>query len=442
MRIAIFGLGYVGVVSAGCLVRDQHEVIGVDPQSVKTDLINAGRSPIVEPDLEALIAEGVRTGRLRAIADAREAVEHAELLFVCVGTPGHANGSLDLRYVQRVCEQIGKALANTSERKTIAIRSTMLPGSMQSLVVPALEEASCRKAGVDFGLVINPEFLREGTAIYDFDHPPKTVIGASDARAAATVQELYKHLAAPMIVTDLHTAEMVKYADNSWHALKVTFANEMGRLCKSFGVDSREVMRLFCQDTKLNLSPAYLKPGFAFGGSCLPKDVRALAYQGRSRDVETPVLAAILASNQAHLDSAMTLIKDQGTRRVGLLGLSFKAGTDDLRESPVVALAEQLIGKGYELCIYDRHVKLASLMGANRDYILSVIPHIGRLLVAEPADLFERCDVIVVANAETEFGELIAKHAAGKVIIDLVGMAQAAQGPRAGSLKGYHGIAW
>ena len=441
MQIAVFGLGYVGVVSAACLARDGHSVVGVDPNSLKVDLLRQGKSPIVEPELEELIVAAVATGRLVAGSDAAAAVNQCELLLVCVGTPGQPNGSLDLSYVRRVVQQIGTALAGASGYKVIVIRSTLLPGSMQSVVIPALEESSGRRAGTDFGVCINPEFLREGSAIYDFDHPPKTVIGACDERAAATVRELYARLSAPLIVTDLRTAEMVKYVDNSWHALKVTFANEVGRLCKAMGVDARLAMRLFCMDTKLNISSAYLRPGFAFGGSCLPKDVRALTYQGRLLDVDTPVLSSILASNQLHIAHALAMIRATGRRRVGLLGLSFKEGTDDLRESPVVTLAEQLIGKGYELAVYDRNVRLASLMGANREYILNHIPHIGRLMVDRPEQLLEHAEVVVVASAEGEVRALLEKLPAEKSIIDLVGMRSAGEGVGE-SRQTYAGIAW
>jgi GDP-mannose 6-dehydrogenase len=442
MKVAVFGLGYVGVVSAACLARDGHRVMGIDPNPVKVDFVSRGKSPIVEPGLESLIDAAVAGDRLVASADHAAAVAHSEILMVCVGTPGQPNGSLDLTYVRRIVQQIGEQLAVTTDYKAVVIRSTLLPGSMQSVVIPLLEQYSGKRAGQDFGVCINPEFLREGTAIYDYDRPPKTVIGASDERAAALVRELYAALNAPLILTDLRTAEMVKYIDNSWHALKVTFANEVGRLCKAMGVDGRQAMRLFCMDTKLNISPAYLRPGFAFGGSCLPKDVRALTYQGRLMDVETPVLSAILASNQLHVAQALSMIRATGHRRVGLLGLSFKEGTDDLRESPVVTLAEQLIGKGYELAVYDRNVKLASLMGANREYILNHIPHIGRLLLDRPEQLFATAEVIVVACADKEFGPLLETHSAGKSIVDLVGIwnqtAQGSSGP-AGS---YDGIAW
>ena len=442
MKIAVFGLGYVGVVSAACLVRDGHEVLGVDPNELKGTFLRQGKSPIVEPGLDELIAAAVAAGRLSAGSDPAAAVAQCEVLMVCVGTPGQANGSLDLSYVRRVVEQIGAQLASAATYKLVVIRSTLLPGSMQSLVIPTLEECSRRQAGRDFGVCINPEFLREGSAIYDYDHPPKTVIGASDERAAATVRELYAALSAPLIQTDLRTAEMIKYIDNSWHALKVTFANEVGRLCKAMGIDGRLAMRLFCMDTKLNISSAYLRPGFAFGGSCLPKDVRALTYQGRLLDVDTPVLSSILASNQLHIAHALAMIRASGRRRVGLLGLSFKEGTDDLRESPIVTLAEQLIGKGYELSVYDRNVRLASLVGANREYILNHIPHIGRLMVDRPEQLVENSDVVVVASAQREFAPLLEKLPAGKSIVDLVGLWNTAEGAGNARPEAYDGVAW
>ena len=442
MKIAVFGLGYVGVVSAACLARDGHSVVGVDPNALKVDFLRQGKSPIVEPGLEELIAAAVTAGRLVAGSDAPAAVAQCDVLMVCVGTPGQANGSLDLSYVRRVVQQIGEQLAGAAAYKVVVIRSTLLPGSMQSVVIPILEESSRRPAGKDFGVCINPEFLREGSAISDYDHPPKTVIGASDERAAAIVRELYAGLSVPLILTDVRTAEMVKYIDNSWHALKVTFTNEVGRLCKAMGIDARLAMRLFCMDTKLNISDAYLRPGFAFGGSCLPKDVRALTYQGRLLDVDTPVLSAILGSNQLHIAHALALIRATGRRRIGVLGLSFKEGTDDLRESPIVTLAEQLIGKGYELSVYDRNVRLASLVGANREYILNHIPHIGRLMVDRPEQLLEHADVVVVASAQREFAPLLEKLPAGKTIIDLVGAWNMAEGTGNARREGYHGIAW
>jgi GDP-mannose 6-dehydrogenase len=442
MKIAVFGLGYVGVVSAACLARDGHAVVGVDPDALKVDFVRQGKSPIVEPGLDELIAAAVTAGRLVAGSDVVAAVAQCEVLMVCVGTPGQPNGSLDLSYVRRVVQQIGEQLAGATAHKVVVIRSTLLPGSMQSVVIPSLEESSQRQAGKDFGVCINPEFLREGSAISDYDHPPKTVIGASDERAAARVRELYAGLSAPLILTDLRTAEMVKYIDNSWHALKVTFTNEVGRLCKAMGIDARLAMRLFCMDTKLNISSAYLRPGFAFGGSCLPKDVRALTYQGRLLDVDTPVLSSILSSNQLHIAHALAMIRATGRRRVGLLGLSFKEGTDDLRESPIVTLAEQLIGKGYELTVYDQNVRLASLVGANREYILNHIPHIGRLMVDRPELLLEQSDVVVVASVDREFAPLLQRLAAGKSVIDLVGAWSTAEGTGTTAMEAYDGIAW
>jgi GDP-mannose 6-dehydrogenase len=441
MRITVFGLGYVGAVSVACLARDGHSVIGVDPNPVKVAFLSEGKSPIVEPGLEPLIAAAIAAGRLSAHSDHTAAVAHAELMFVCVGTPGQANGSLDLTHVRRIAEQIGEQLRSTEDFKVVVIRSTLLPGSMHSVVIPILEQVSGRKAGQDFGVCINPEFLREGSAIYDYDHPPKTVIGASDERTAARLRNLYAGLQAPLILTDLRTAEMVKYIDNSWHALKVTFANEIGRLSKAMGVDGRNAMRLFCMDTKLNLSEAYLKPGFAFGGSCLPKDVRALTYQGRLLDVDTPVLSSILSSNQLHIAQALAMIRATGLRRVGMLGLSFKAGTDDLRESPLVTLAELLIGKGYELAIYDANVRLASLLGANREYILTHIPHIGRLLVDRVEQLCEQSEVIVLGAADPHIAALLAPLLQTKAVVDLVGLL-AETTMHGGTARGYEGIAW
>jgi GDP-mannose 6-dehydrogenase len=442
MKIAVFGLGYVGVVSATCLARDGHTVTGVDPNSVKVDFLRRGKSPIIEPGIAELIADAVCARRLEAGSDYAAAVAGSEVLLVCVGTPGQPNGSLDLTYVRRVVQQIGGELGRTDGYRVVVIRSTLLPGSMQSVVIPLLEEASGRKAGRDFGVCINPEFLREGSAIYDYDHPPKTVIGASDEHAANTVRGLYSALTAPLILTDLRTAEMLKYVDNSWHALKVTFANEIGRLSKAMGVDGRRVMQLFCLDTKLNLSNAYLRPGFAFGGSCLPKDLRALTYQGRSLDVETPVLGSILASNQLHIAHALSMIRATGARRLGLLGLSFKEGTDDLRESPIVTLAEQLIGKGYELCIYDRNVSLASLLGANREYILNHIPHIGRLMVDRPEQLIDSAEAIIIASTSPEAAELLLRLPAEKRVIDLAGAWGMDDEQATLRADGYDGIAW
>lgn len=420
MKISIFGLGYVGAVSAACLARDGHSVIGVDPLPVKVDLINKGASPIIEKDLDKLISAARQEGRLRATTNVSEALADTEVSFICVGTPSQINGSLDLRYVRKVCEEIGQAMRSKTSYHTVVARSTMLPGSMRTVVLPVLEEHSGKQAGKDFGACINPEFLREGTAVYDYDHPPKTVIGELDFRSGEALAAIYGHLNAPLIRTMIETAEMVKYTDNAWHALKVCYANEIGNLCKRLGIDSHRVMEIFCQDTKLNLSPYYLKPGFAFGGSCLPKDVRALTYKARSQDLDTPVLNAILPSNAHQVERGLDMIFRKPGKRVSILGFSFKAGTDDLRESPLVEVIERLIGKGYDLRVYDRNVRLASLVGANRDYILNHIPHIARLMVHHLDEALNHAEIVVIGNGDEEFQNLIKRIRPNQAIVDLV----------------------
>ncbi len=437
MRISIFGLGYVGIVSAGCLASDGHEIVGVDPNKAKVGLINVGKSPIVEKDIEEMIARAVRSGGLRATSEAYEAVINTEISLICVGTPSQLNGNLDLSYVRRVCEEIGSALRDKRAFHIVVVRSTMLPGSMREVVIPMLEEHSGKRAGVHFGVCINPEFLREGTAVYDFYHPPKTVIGEEDPKVGDYVVELYKRITAPLIRTDMETAEMLKYADNVWHALKVVFANEIGSLAKALGVDGCKVMEIFCQDTKLNLSPCYLKPGFAFGGSCLPKDLRALTYKAKTVDLELPVLNAIWLSNQRHIEKALAMIVATGKRKIGVLGFAFKAGTDDLRESPMVTLVERLLGKGYELRLYDRCVNLAALAGANRDYLFNHIPYIQRLMVSDLEAIFEFAEVLVIGQATSGFRQALTRRRPGQVIIDLVRIADDPKG-----LKDYEGICW
>ena len=423
MKISVFGLGYVGTVSAACLAADGHQVIGVDSSTTKVELINAGTPPIVEKDIPPLLSDAVASGCLRATADVREAVMHSELSFVCVGTPSQRNGNLDLSHVEKVCEEIGACLVAIERFHVIVIRSTMLPGSIRSVVIPALEQSSGRRAGVDFGVCINPEFLREGSAVWDYRNPPKTVIGAIDDFSAGLLERLYSKLAAPLVKTNIETAEMVKYTDNAWHALKVAFANEIGAICKAVNVDSHEVMDIFCRDTKLNLSPYYLKPGYAFGGSCLPKDLRALNYKAKALDVDVPVLSAILSSNAMHTERGIRMVMDADKRRVGILGFSFKAGTDDLRESPLVNLIETLIGKGLELKLYDRNVNLAALVGANRDFILHRIPHISRLMVDSMEEVVSFADVIVIGNPSEEFRHVRALVKPGQTVIDLVRVA-------------------
>ena len=436
MKISIFGLGYVGAVSAGCLATDGHEVIGVDPNKTKVDLINQGTTPIIEKDIGEMIAATVKSGHLRATADVRDAVFGSDMSLICVGTPSQLNGNLDLSHVRKVCQEIGAAIREKDTFHVVVARSTMLPGSMRSLVIPTLEAASGKVAGVDFGVCNNPEFLREGTAVYDYYHPPKTVIGESDEKAGALLVQLYEKMDAPLVRTDVETAEMVKYTDNTWHAVKVAFANEIGNICKAVGIDGHKVMEIFCQDTKLNLSPYYMKPGFAFGGSCLPKDVRALTYKARSLDLDLPLLNSILPSNQRQVEKGIKMIVDKGARKVGILGFSFKAGTDDLRESPLVDVIEYLLGKGYELKLYDKNVNLAALTGANQDYILNHIPHISKLMVSNMQDVLDFADTIVIGNGAAEFKSVPGSLKPHQHIVDLVRISKEQSGEQ------YDGICW
>ena len=437
MRISIMGLGYVGAVSAGCLASDGHNVIGVDPHPTKVDLINQGVAPIVESDIGEIIRAQVALGNLSATSDSARAVHDTDLSLICVGTPSQLNGSLDLRFVRKVCEEIGAALKTKNAFHVVVARSTMLPGTMRDVVIPTLEQHSGKIAGRDFGVCNNPEFLREGTAVWDYRNPPKTVIGETDERSGDVLAELYAGLDAPMIRTDVETAEMVKYTDNVWHALKVTFANEIGNLCKAVAIDGHKVMEIFCQDTKLNLSPYYMKPGFAFGGSCLPKDVRALTYKARSLDLDLPVLNAILPSNERQVERGIRMIVDKGHSKVGILGFSFKAGTDDLRESPLVEVIEYLLGKGYELRLYDRNVSLAALTGANRDYILNHIPHIARLMVQSMDEVLDFAQTLVIGNGAAEFKNVLERIRSDQVVVDLVRIVKACS--RSGD---YDGICW
>jgi GDP-mannose 6-dehydrogenase len=401
------------------------------------DLINAGQSPIIEVDIAEIIAATVKSGRLRATIDQDEAIKQTELSFVCVGTPSQANGNLDLTHIRRVCELIGAALKNKSARHTVVIRSTILPGTMMGIVIPTLEEYSGKKAGVDFGVCNNPEFLREGTAVKDYNAPPKTVIGEVDRESGDALASLYAKLDAPFIRTDVETAEMVKYVDNSWHALKIGFANEIGNLCKSLSIDSHKVMKIFCEDKKLNISPAYLMPGFAFGGSCLPKDLRALSYAAKTHDLSLPIMNAILPSNERQVAAGLRLITDKGHRKVGILGFSFKAGTDDLRESPMIEVIEHLIGKGYDLRIFDRNVKMASLVGANRDFILNRIPHISRLMVNGIDAVLSHAQTVVIGNKDPEFESIIDRLQPGQHLVDFVRITSRRSEPGK-----YDGICW
>ena len=423
MKVSVFGLGYVGAVSAGCLAQEGQEVIGVDRVRTKVDLINAGQSPIIEADIGEIIAAAVKGGQLRATQDPVRAIRETDLSFVCVGTPSQANGNLDLTYIRRVCEEIGLGLASKAARHAVVIRSTILPGTMRRIVIPVLEEYSGKQAGIGFGVCNNPEFLREGSAVMDFKFPAKTIIGELEHLSGDTLASLYAKLDAPLIRTDLETAEMVKYIDNSWHALKIAFANEIGNLCKSLGVDGHRAMEIFCLDTKLNISPAYLSPGFAFGGSCLPKDLRALAYTAKLQDLELPILGSILRSNEMQVIRGLQLIMDKGHTRIGILGFSFKAGTDDLRESPMIEIIERLAGKGYDLRIYDKNVQIAKLVGANRDFILNHIPHVSKLMVDDVDTVLKHAKTIVIGNKDPDFQTIPERLHDGQCVVDLVRLA-------------------
>jgi GDP-mannose 6-dehydrogenase len=436
--LSVFGLGYVGCVSAACFAKEGHAVVGVDVNPAKVGMINDGKSTIVEAGIGELVRDMRASGRLRATTSPHEAVLASSVSLICVGTPSRPNGSIDLTYVERVCEQIGEALREKADRHTVVIRSTVMPGTIDGVVIPALERASGKRSGVDFAVCSNPEFLREGTSIKDFYDPPFTLIGAHDPAHAKPVRALYAGIGAPVHVTAVRVAEMVKYVCNCFHGLKVGFANEVGNICKALGVDSHEVMRLFCEDKKLNISTAYLKPGFAFGGSCLPKDLRAITHKARTLDVDTPVLSALLESNRKQVQRAYDMVLATGHRRVGVLGLAFKAGTDDLRESPMVSLIEMLLGKGLQLSIYDRDVSSANLIGANREYIEREIPHIWSLMRPTVREVVESADTVVIGNSASEFRELGEQLNGRQMVVDLA----RAFGARVSNGPSYQGICW
>ncbi|MFJ8929827.1 nucleotide sugar dehydrogenase [Streptomyces sp. NPDC102364] len=441
MRISVLGLGYVGCVSAACLAGQGHEVIGVDVNQAKVDLVNDGRAPVVEERIGELTAEVVRTGALRATRDVREAILGSDVSLICVGTPSEANGSLCTTYLERVAEQIGAALAERKAedgRHTVVFRSTMLPGTCLNLLVPILEKSLGGTAGVDFGVAVNPEFLREGTSVRDFFDPPKTVIGQLDPASGDVVAALYEGLPGEVFRVPVPVAEAIKYADNSFHGLKIGFANELGAVCQALGVDSHQVMDVFLADRKLNISPAYLRPGFAFGGSCLPKDLRSLVHAAQRADVSVPILSHVLASNSAHLQRAVELVERTGKRKVGLFGLSFKPGTDDLRESPLVELAERLFGKGYDLKIYDANVSLSRLMGANREYIENRLPHLAQLLADSVDEVLEHAEVCLVGTKDPAVLAAL-PQGDGPVVVDLVRLPDA-EARR--TEPGYVGLAW
>ncbi len=438
MNVSIYGLGYVGCVSAACLARDGHIVIGTDVNPHKVEQLKAGLTPIIEPGLQELITAGVSSGNLQVTSDSAAAVLQSDISLICVGTPSSANGNLGLNYATNVCRDIGDALAVKPDYHVVVIRSTVLPGTVASVLIPILEAHSGKQAGVDFGVCMNPEFLRESSAIQDFYNPSFIVVGEIDPRSGEAVVELYHAVNAPVIRTDIRTAEMVKYVCNAFHALKVTFANEIGNVCKAQGIDGQRVMEIACMDTQLNISPVYLKPGFAFGGSCLPKDMRALLYRAKEKDLDVPVLNAILPSNRQQIQHGLEMIEKTGRKKVGILGLSFKAGSDDVRESPTVLLVESLVGKGYQVQIYDDTVDMVKLIGSNKSYLEQELPHISQLLHHSLQEVVQEAEVIVIANGGRSFNQVTSWMRPDQVLIDLVGVAKGKP-----DFKGvYDGICW
>jgi GDP-mannose 6-dehydrogenase len=418
-RLSIFGLGYVGCVSAACLAREGHHVIGVDVNEEKLGAVNAGQSPVLETGLDQLISDAVSQGRLRATSNSVAAVNESDISLICIGTPGNKDGSIDLSHLINVCEQIGSALREKRSGHIVVVRSTVLPGTVGTVLVPILESQSGRKAGRDFGVCVNPEFMREGTSISDFYSPPFTLIGTQDNEVAAAVSELYSGVITPVMVVSLNTAEMIKYACNAFHALKVGFANEIGNLCKELDIDGYEVMEILCRDTKLNLSSKYLRPGFSFGGSCLPKDLRAILYQAEKLSLDVPILSATLRSNRLQIDRALQMILDTGKKRAGLLGLSFKTGTDDLRGSPAIMLVQRLLEHGLEVAVYDPSVSLPRLIGTNKQYLERELPGIAQFIRASVSELLDSAEVVIIINDASEFRAIETNLRENQIVIDL-----------------------
>lgn len=437
MNISILGLGYVGVVTAGCLASMGHKVTGVDINEVKVQMLSDGLSPIIEKDLPELLEKNRKNGLIHATTDTRQAILETEMSIICVGTPSRSNGCLDTRYIEAVCREIGEVLKEKAEKHILIFRSTMIPGTMRGIVIPMLESFSGKINGEGFDVAFNPEFLRESTAVFDFYNPPKTVVGADSEEVAQKILSIYGDVTGERITTDIEVAEMVKYVDNNFHALKITFANEVGMLCKNLGLDSHQVMNIFMKDTKLNISTTYLKPGFAFGGSCLPKDLRAISCLARMHDVETPLLNSLMVSNTMQVTNAAKKIMSFGKKKIGLAGFSFKEGTDDLRESPMVELIEILLGKGYDIKLYDRNVFLSRLLGANKEYITEKIPHISTLMVDTLDELLEDREIIIIGNKEKEFERILTDARADQKIFDLVRIGDIS---KAGD--NYEGISW
>jgi len=436
--ISVFGLGYVGTVTAACLAHQGHNVIGVDLSCTKVEAVQGGRSPIVEPRVAELISESHSARRLHATSDPECAVQNSEISFLCVGTPSLRNGKLDLGHIEPVCREIGSILAGKNDFHLVVLRSTVLPGTAETIVVPALEKSSGKKLGEGFGVCVNPEFMREGTAVTDFLEPMITVIGAGDPQHSAVLREVYQWVPGRIFETSFRSAEMVKYVCNAWHALKVSFANEVGTLAKELGVDAATVVDIFSADTKLNISPTYLKPGFAFGGSCLPKDVRALNYRAKELDLNLPLFQSILPSNYEHLERAVGMVLATGKKKIGMLGLSFKAATDDLRESPQVELIKHLLGEGCTIRIWDDNVSLGRLLGSNREYIEHTIPHIGSLLENDLERILAHADVIIIGTRSISRDQLQPLLRPDHVVLDLVNLER----ERRPAAANYQGICW
>ncbi len=439
LSISIFGLGYVGSVSAACWARNGYRVIGVDINPQKVEMLASGRSPILERGMSELVAEGHQASRLYATIDSVAAVRDSDISFVCVGTPSLRSGKLDLSHLEHVAHEIGAGLKEKKSHHVIVLRSTVLPGTTESLVIPILQDASGGHAGADFTVCYSPEFMREGSAVADFLEPPYTILGAQSPEHLALLHQLYEATPGLKFETTIPVAEMVKYVSNVFHSLKVSFANEIGTLCKHFGVDAEPVTRIFISDTKLNVSPAYLSPGFAFGGSCLPKDLRALVYRARELDLTLPLLESLIPSNAEHLNRAVDAVLHTNKKKISLLGLSFKAGTDDLRESPQVELVKRLLGEGCQVRIWDQDVSLGHLAGSNRQYIEEVIPHIGSLLSTDLEQVIRSAEVVIIGNKSAPREKLSQYLEPGQMVLDLVNLDHS---HRPNSPSEYQGICW
>lgn len=438
MKVSVFGLGYVGAVSCACLPELGHEVVGVDINPLKVELIASGQSPVVEEGIEELIAAAVKAGKLTATHDVAAAVRDTEISLISVATPALPNFMPDLTALDAVVGQIGAEIAKKDSQHTLVIRSTVAPGTTRARIAPLLEKAAGRKIGDRLSLVFNPEFLREGSSVSDFHNPPQTIVGSLDEAGVEVMKRLYTGVPGSFVAADVGVAESVKYLCNVFHALKIVFANEAGAVLKEAGLDSRDVLALFCEDKQLNISKAYLRPGFAFGGSCLPKEVKGFLTIARERGVDIPVLGSLLNSNDAHIGRAYDLIASAGRKPVALFGLAFKPGTDDLRDSPLVVLAERLLGKGFDLAIYDKFVKIARLLGKNKEYIDREIPHLDKLLQETPDAALARAEIVVVGHADAETRQRIIALAKGARVVDLNGYADL----RAAGFAQYEGICW